>query len=122
MRPYHTALKSRSRDLRREMTDAEQALWSRLRRKQLGGIQFYRQKPLGNYIVDFYAPHAGIVIEVDGAQHRESVHEVSDKQRDAYLAQLGLIVLRFDNLQVLREIDAVLEAIHSSIGEVAART
>jgi very-short-patch-repair endonuclease len=104
------------------MTNAEKALWLRLRRKQMQGIQFYRQKPLGNYIVDFYAPRAGIVIEVDGAQHRESVHEAFDKQRDAYLAQLGLRVLRFDNLQVLREIDAVLEAIHSSIGETAART
>jgi hypothetical protein len=51
------------------MTDSEQALWARLRGKQLKGIQFYRQRPIGNAIVDFYAPKAKLVVEVDGAQH-----------------------------------------------------
>ncbi len=118
MLPYNTALKSRSRKLRREMTDAERALWLHLRRKQLLGIQFYRQKPLGNFIVDFYAPRAKVVIEVDGSQHGESSAVEADAVRDEYLSGLGLAVLRFDNLQVLRETTAVLEAIRLKLAAV----
>ena len=54
------------------MTDAERMLWQRLRRKQIHGLQFYRQKPLLSYIVDFYCPQAALVIELDGSQHLES--------------------------------------------------
>lgn len=111
MLPYNIALKNRSRRLRQEMTDAERLLWLRLRRKQLLGVQFYRQKPLGNYIVDFYAPRAKMVIEVDGAQHLEPSGIEADAERDGYLSRLGLNVLRFDNLQVLRETEAVLDTI-----------
>ena len=67
MLPYNTNLKQASQKLRREMTDAERRLWSRLRAKQILGVQFYRQKPVGNYIVDFYAPAANLVVEVDGS-------------------------------------------------------
>ena len=93
------------------MTDAEQLLWLRLRRKQLMGVQFYRQKPLGNYVVDFYAPRAKIVVEVDGSQHHEPPAMKADAERDEYLSGLGLAVLRFDNLQVLRETESVLDTI-----------
>ena len=65
------------------MTDSEHALWERLRRKQVQAVQFYRQKPIGNYIVDFYAPKAKIVVEVDGSQHMESEQAARDLQRDA---------------------------------------
>ena len=78
------------------MTEAEQRLWSRLRRKQLNGVQFYRQKPLGAYIVDFYAPVAKLVIEVDGSQHLEQDQRRSDVARDRYLSDIGLTVMRFD--------------------------
>ncbi len=66
---YNRKLKELARRLRRQMTDSERALWERLRRKQVQAVQFYRQKPIGNYIVDFYAPKAKIVVEVDGSQH-----------------------------------------------------
>ena len=69
MLPYNKKLKARSRELRSSMTDAEIALWVKLRRKQLHGLQFYRQKPLGKFIVDFYCPAAQLVIEIDGGQH-----------------------------------------------------
>ncbi len=59
MKPNNRKLKQPSRELRKSMTDAERLLWSRLRRKQINGVQFYRQKPLGNYIVDFYGPGFG---------------------------------------------------------------
>ena len=117
MLPYNRTLKHRSRTLRREMTDAEQLLWLRLRRKQLMGVQFYRQKPLGYYVVDFYAPRAKIVIEVDGSQHLQPPAARTDAERDRYLSGLGLNVLRFDNLQVLRETESVLDTISRAISE-----
>jgi very-short-patch-repair endonuclease len=87
------------------MTDSEQVLWSRLRRKQLRGIQFYRQKPIGGAIVDFFAPYAKLVIEIDGSQRLTPENIRTDKQRSAALARQGLRVLRFTNLQVLQELD-----------------
>jgi very-short-patch-repair endonuclease len=108
MLAYDRKLKLFSWRLRREMTDAEQRLWSRLRRKQLQGIQFYRQKPLGEYVVDFHAPAVCLVIEVDGSQHFEATAMVADERRSAALRRMGLQVLRFDNRQVLLETDAVV--------------
>ena len=112
IQPYNRRLKPPSRRLRTAMTDAEQRLWSRVRRKQLAGVQFYRQKPLLHYIVDFFAPAVGLVVEVDGGQHMDSGAAARDARRNAALAMLGLRVLRFDNLQVLRQTDAVVEAIY----------
>ena len=111
MLPYGKNLKESSRTLRKEMTDAEQVLWSRLRRKQILGIQFYRQKPIGPYIADFYAPAVKLVIEADGCQHMEEEHREYDAVRDTFLKANGLMVLRFDNRQVLIETDAVMEEI-----------
>jgi len=111
MRPYNKNLKLPSRDLRNNMTDAEQMLWQRLRRKQILGLQFYRQKPILNFIVDFYCPTANLVIECDGGQHYTAEGLEADRVRDEVLAELGLIVLRFDNRQILNEIDGVVEVI-----------
>lgn len=97
------------------MTDAERRLWSNLRARQVLGLQFYRQKPIGSFIVDFYCAAAKLVIEVDGGQHFDDVNAASDRVRDAALAALGLTVLRFDNLQVLKETDAVLSIIHQHV-------
>ena len=85
MLPYNKQLKSNSRQLRVNMTEAEQKLWYRIRRKQINNWQFYRQKPLGPYIVDFYCPAAGLVIELDGSQHFVEEHRLADQQRDLYL-------------------------------------
>lgn len=116
MLKYNTSLNQPARRLRVDMTDAERLLWSRLRGKQILGVQFYRQKPLGPSIVDFHAPAAKLVVEVDGSQHFEAAGQESDARRDAYFGSLGHSVLRFDNLQVLTEIDAVLETIHGVVG------
>ncbi len=115
MLKYNRKNKSKARALRSHMTDAEQRLWSHLRRKQVLGVPFYRQKPIGEYIVDFHAPTAKLVIEVDGSQHLELDGRKRDERRDRYLQQMGLQVLRFDNLQVLQETDAVLEAIFQAV-------
>jgi very-short-patch-repair endonuclease len=115
MLKYNPALKQNARALRINMTDAEQRLWLRLRRKQLLGVQFYRQKPIGDYIVDFYAPQAGLVVEVDGSQHLEAVQRERDEQRSTFLEEQGLRVLCFDNRQVLQELDRVIEMIFMEV-------
>ena len=111
MLPYNRKLKQPSRQLRSNMTDAETRLWARLRGKQLLGVQFCRQKPLGNSIVDFYAAKAHLVVEVDGGQHFEPAQRVTDAERTAMLSGLGLRVLRFTNAEVLGNTDAVVEEI-----------
>jgi very-short-patch-repair endonuclease len=117
MLAYGKNLKEPARTLRKEMTNAEQALWSRLRRKQILGIQFYRQKPIGPYIVDFYAPAVKLVIEADGSQHQEHEQIENDAVRNAFLKEYGLLMLRFDNRQVLTETDTVIEAIFQKCRE-----
>jgi very-short-patch-repair endonuclease len=112
MLTYNPRLKNRARSLRNSLTDAEQRLWSRLRRKQLSGVRFYRQKPIGNYIVDFYAPAVRLCIEVDGSHHLDVNQATHDKQRSQYLEQIGLDVLRFDDLQVLTQTESVIEEIY----------
>ena len=110
--PYRHDLKNLSRRLRKQMTDAELKLWGRIRRKRICGVQFYRQKPLLDFIVDFYAPKARLVIEVDGGQHFEPEHQRRDALRDQRLEKQGIRVLRYDNTKVLKELDAVVEEIH----------
>lgn len=112
MEPYNPKLKEYSRALRSNMTDAEQKLWQLIRRKQIQNVQFYRQKPLLTFIVDFYSAAAKLVIELDGSQHFEAEYQIKDQERDAALTRLGLLVLRFDNRQVLTETDAVLDKIN----------
>jgi len=94
---YKLNLKNPARLLRKNLTEGEKALWARLRNKQLLGVQFYRQKPIGKYIVDFYAPKVKLVVEIDGSQHLQNDHLEKDRRRDDYLASLGLKVLRFIN-------------------------
>jgi len=115
MLSYSAKLKSGARELRKNQTDSESLLWEHLRGKQLVGVQFYRQKPIGNYIVDFFAPSVKLVIEVDGSQHMESKHLHKDKKRDDFLVGLGLEILRFDSRVVLTETEAVLEIIFRKI-------
>jgi len=93
------------------MTDAEILLWSRIRRKQLKGLQFYRQKTIGNYIVDFYCPKSKLVIEVDGGQHYSAEGKDKDHIRDDHMKKNGILVLRFSDRDVLKRINTVIEKI-----------
>ena len=112
---YRHDLKHKARDLRTNMTNAEQLLWFHLRRKQILGVQFYRQRPIGKYIVDFYAPTIRLVIEVDGGQHFEPAAIDADSRRTAFLAMQRLEVVRYDNLQVIKKTLQVLEEIYRII-------
>ena len=108
---YQRNLKQYSRDLRNQLTIAESILWKHLRYRQILGVKFYRQKPLLNYIVDFYAHRAKLVIECDGSQHLQEEFLINDEQRDAHLRQEGILVLRFTNIQIVKKLDSVLTVI-----------
>ena len=103
MEPVHFA-----RRLRRESTDAERKLWSRLRAQQLG-CKFRRQVPIDRFIADFVCIEAKLVIEVDGGQHNIDV--ARDLERTAVLESAGYLVLRFWNNEVLQNTDGVVERI-----------
>ena len=96
-----------ARNLRRNESDAERKLWSKLRSRQFENLKFRRQQPLGKYIVDFVSLEKKIVIEVDGSQHMESVNIEHDAERTKYLEDEGYAVLRFWNNDVLTNIDGV---------------
>jgi len=113
MLPYNKELKQFSQKLRKNMTDAERRLWSCIRGKQLKGYQFYRQKIIGEYIVDFYCPKTKLVIELDGGQHYTEKGKEKDRIRDDYLAGAGLQVLRFSDREVLTQTEGVLGKIWS---------
>jgi very-short-patch-repair endonuclease len=108
---YNKNLKEFSKLLRVNMTEAERLLWENIKGKQLKGYQFYRQKTIGNYIVDFHCPRAKLVIELDGQQHYSPEGEEKDKERDGYMKGIGLRVLRFSDKEVFNNTHGVLERI-----------
>src|SRR4030042_6597172 len=105
MLSYDRPLKALSQHLRRNMTDAENRLWLKLRRKQLKGYTFYRQKIIGKYIVDYYCPKANLVIELDGGQHYSETGEAKDRARDDVLREMGIKVLRFSDREVFENME-----------------
>jgi very-short-patch-repair endonuclease len=113
--PYNKNLKFPSRELREEMTIAENLLWEQIRRKQILSVQFYRQKPIGSYIIDFYSKYPKIAIELDGGYHLERDQRKKDLNRDLYLTSLGIKTLRFTNHQILKTLDSVLQTISKTI-------
>jgi very-short-patch-repair endonuclease len=92
-------------------------LWTRLRLKHLGYV-FYRQKPIGDYIVDFFCPKARLIVEVDGGRHFSSENRADDRIRDEYMKSLGLTVLRFSNSEVLKDTDSVAESIYGLLSKI----
>jgi very-short-patch-repair endonuclease len=105
------AITARARTLRRNLTEAERKLWSRLRGAQLEGASFRRQHPIGGYYLDFWCPAARLAIEVDGGQHGFAGHAAHDARRTAALNANGIEVLRFWNIDVLTNLDGVLVVI-----------
>ena len=91
--PVSQKFRDRARQLRRQQTDVETKLWFRLRGRQICGVKFRRQHPIGPYIVDFCCPDRGLVVELDGGQHAE--HTSSDQARTRFLEAEGYRVVRF---------------------------
>ena len=103
----------RARGLRHDMTDAEQALWYRLRNRQLDDCTFRRQHPIDCYVVDFVCTERWLVVELDGGRHLD--HQDYDDARTRYLQAKGYRVLRFWNNDVLTNIESVLEVVTNAL-------
>ena len=99
----------RAKELRRNMTDAERALWARIRAEQIEGFKFRKQAAIDDYIVDFLCLERMLVVEVDGGQH--AIRKAEDDARTLALGMMGYRVIRFWNNEVLRNIEGVLEVI-----------
>jgi very-short-patch-repair endonuclease len=113
--PYNKNLKKFARELRSNQTEAETFLWLKLRKRQVKNCRFYRQRIICNYIVDFYCPDAKLVIEIDGGQHYSEPGMAKDAERDCYLADLGLTVLRISAREVFENTEGVLESIYERL-------
>ena len=113
---YNQKLKERSQQLRRESTLCEILLWQELKQKKMNGVAFFRQKPIENYIVDFYAKELKLIIEIDGEIHKNKIDE--DGFRQGELEALGCTVLRFTNDEIKINMKAVLEKIRKYCGRM----
>lgn len=103
------------RILRKNQTDAENKLWYKLRNRQLDGVKFRRQFSVGKYIIDFYSAQHKLGIEIDGGQHYDDKGIKKDAQRTNELAKVDIKIIRFNNLEVLNNIEGVCETILNAI-------
>ena len=112
---YSFFAKVKAKELRKNMTDAEQILWYFLRANRLFGLKFKRQQPIGNYIVDFVNFQNKLVIELDGSQHNENINIEKDNERTKFLESNGYKVLRFWNNDIFENIEGCIESIIDSL-------
>jgi very-short-patch-repair endonuclease len=115
--PYNPILKQRANELRKNSTLTEVMMWDELKKKRLRGYDFDRQKPIDNYIVDFYCKELMLAIEIDGESHYGK--EEKDKYRDKRLNALGVTVLRFDDMEVRYNLDKIIKQLEVWIDEQA---
>ena len=116
--PYNPKLKTRARELRRRMTKAEIRLWKAIKGKQLEGYDFDRQRPIDEYIVDFYCKELNLAIEVDGMTH--DFKEEKDRKRQKRLELLGVRFVRFWDSEVKNDLTGCLDKLRAWIREHAA--
>ncbi|MCL1827562.1 MAG: DUF559 domain-containing protein [Candidatus Cloacimonetes bacterium] len=114
--PKYMNLKDNARNLRKNMTETERILWSRLKNKKMNGVNFNRQIVIGNYIVDFYCPSAKLVIEIDGESH--FLKGEYDVQRNNYLLKQGLYVIHISDKDVRYKLNDVLMFIKSAVERI----
>jgi len=115
---YKNSLKEKARQLRKNATPAEKHFWNALRMMPFyEEITFNRQKPLGNYVADFFSLQLELVIEIDGDSHGDSSSIAYDSIRTSYFESNGLMVIRFTNREVLSNIEGVMERISQMVKE-----
>ena len=112
---YNPRLKKLARELRNNSTLSEVLLWQQVRNKQLMGYDFHRQKPIDEYIVDFFCSNLNLIIEIDGESHDRKSEE--DKRRQSRLESLGFYFLRFWDSEVKQNMEGVLLVIEGWIKE-----
>lgn len=115
--PYNPKLVPLARKLRNNSTLSEILLWRKLKGKQLLGYDFDRQKPIGNYIVDFYCSELKLAIEIDGSSHELKAEEDACRQKE--IEKFGITVIRFEDSAVKRHIVQVLEELKWQIRQLA---
>ena len=108
---YNPKLKALAAQLRSRGTKSEILLWNQLKGGQLNGLRFIRQKPIGNFIVDFYCKEVGLVIELDGLSHQCNEVMDLDERKQSYLESIGLKVIRFEDEDVMRDLPNVMRVI-----------
>ena len=109
---YNKNLKKFARENRKQMTVAETIVWENvLRRKQLYGLKFLRQRPVDIYIADFMCKEINLIIEIDGLTHSFKEVNDNDKIRENRLKELGFTIIRFEDYEVRNEIDNVLRVL-----------
>ena len=109
--PYNPNLKELARQLRNNSTKAEIILWQKLKGKQMYGYDFHRQKPIDNYIIDFFCHELMLGIEVDGYSHQIIEVFNKDVKKEGVMNMIGIHILRFSDEQVLKDTDNVIRAI-----------
>ncbi|MBJ7901506.1 MAG: DUF559 domain-containing protein [Cyanobacteria bacterium RI_101] len=113
--PYDPKLKEFARQLRQNMTPGETKLWQRLRKKQILGFDFDRQRPIDRFIVDFYCKDLMLAIEIDGSSHDGELAQARDIERQHRLEALGVTVLRFTESDTLYKTDCVVATIEAYV-------
>jgi very-short-patch-repair endonuclease len=113
--PYKHNLVEKAQQLRNNATFSERLLWKHLKRKQIAGYDFDRQKPIDKYIVDFFCNELMLVIEVDGITHNDKMNYDLKRQND--LERFGLTILRFNALDLVQNTQGVLEEIYCWVNE-----
>ena len=111
--PYNPKLKELARQLRNNMTPGEISLWKYVKGKQMMGYDFDRQRPIDEFIVDFYCKQLMLAIEIDGSSHDSEEAQKRDRQRQARLESLGVRFLRFTEHDAKYEVEGVLEVIQA---------
>ncbi|MCE5272674.1 endonuclease domain-containing protein [bacterium] len=111
---YNPKLKALARELRKNATHAEIMLWQRLRRKQFHNLDFHRQKPIDEFIVDFFCPELKLIVEIDGISHDTKLDQ--DRQRQGRLEALGFSVARFLDAEVRNNLEGVLLVLEKKTG------
>ena len=109
---HHYLLKN-AKALRKNMTEHERILWFKFLRKY--PIRFYRQRLVGNYILDFYCHRARLAIEIDGSQHYDNENELHDRKRTLYLNSLGIQVIRYTNRDISTRFHEVIDDIDRNV-------
>ncbi len=109
---------SNARTLRKSQTDAEKILWTYLRNRLFRGLKFRRQYPIGIYITDFFCPEKNLIVEVDGKIHEQKERILWDKDREDNLKAQNYNIIRFNNIEILNNINSVLEKLSEHIDKI----
>ncbi|MCE5347171.1 MAG: endonuclease domain-containing protein [Bacteroidales bacterium] len=108
----------KAKELRKEETEAEKILWTRLNKNQMMGLQFRRQHPINKFIADFYCAKIKLIIEVDGSIHEIPENQAYDIGRSEILNDFGITVIRFSNEQVINEIESTIKEIERNVRQL----